>query len=492
MNKSILIATAFVVAIAVAFFAGRSFNGGPAASGASSSGGEREILYWVAPMDPNYRRDEPGKSPMGMDLVPVYADEVDNQPGVIKIDPTVVNNLGVRTDTAVESALMRRVETVGYITYDEDTVQHVHTRVDGWIERLITKATGDPVQKGQLLFELYSPTLVNAQEEFLTATRSGNALLLKASRERLEALGVSRAEIDRLEKERTVNQRVKVYAQSDGVIAHLGVREGIYITPATEVMSIAELDRVWVIAEVFERQSSWVKPGQKATVELDYLPGTILEGNVDYVYPELEPKTRTLKVRLRFDNAGELLRPNMFSRVVIEADGFGRVVNVPREAVIRGGSLNRVVVALGDGRFKSQPVSLGIESGDRVAIRSGLAAGETIVVSGQFLIDSESNIESALARMSDAGREDHSAAPADSEAMDPSMDHSQHTMDAVEAPDEMDPAMDHSQHQMAPTDSPAAMDPAMDHSQHQMAPTEAPAEMDPEMDHSQHQMEDQS
>jgi len=491
MKKSILIATAFVVAIAVAFFAGRSFNGGPAASGASSSGGEREILYWVAPMDPNYRRDEPGKSPMGMDLVPVYADEVDNQPGVIKIDPTVVNNLGVRTDTAVESELVRRVETVGYITYDEDTVQHVHTRVDGWIERLITKATGDPVQKGQLLFELYSPTLVNAQEEFLTATRSANAVLLKASRERLEALGVPRSEIDRLEKERTVKQRVRVYAESDGVIAHLGVREGIYITPATEVMSIAELDRVWVIAEVFERQSSWVEPGQKAIVELDYLPGTTLEGSVDYVYPELDPKTRTLKVRLRFDNAGELLRPNMFSRVVIEADGFGRVVNVPREAIIRGGSLNRVVVALGDGRFKSQPVHLGIESGDRVAIRSGLAAGETIVVSGQFLIDSESNIESALARMSDAGSEDHSAAPADSEEMDASMDHSQHTMDAVEAPDEMDPAMDHSQHQMAPTEAPAEMDPAMDHSQHQMAPTEAPADMDPAMDHSQHQMEDQ-
>ena len=399
MNKIIAFAATLIVAVVIAFLAGRSFNESAGVTGGASGGGDRQILYWVAPMDPDYRRDEPGKSPMGMDLVPVYADEVDSQPGVVRIDPTLVNNLGVRTARAERSILMRRIETVGYVTYDENTVEHVHTRVDGWIEKLATRATGDPVKKGQLLFELYSPTLVNAQEEFLIAIRSGNSMLLKASRDRLSALGVSKSEIARLEKERKVQQRVQVYAESDGVIAHLGVREGIYVTPATEVMTVARLDRVWVIAEVFERQASWVKPGQKAVVELDYLPGRTLAGTVDYVYPELDPKTRTLKVRLRFDNAGEELRPNMFSRVVIEAEGFGRVVHVPREAVIRGGSVDRVVVALGDGRFRAQPVRLGIESGDRIAIRSGLEAGETIVVSGQFLIDSESNIEAALQRM---------------------------------------------------------------------------------------------
>ena len=471
MNKNVFVAMSFVVAILIAFFAGRYFNDAPGSANGASSRGDQGVLYWVAPMDPNYRRDEPGKSPMGMDLVPVYADEVDNQPGVVKIDATIINNLGVRTATAERSVLMRRIETVGYVTYDEDTVQHVHTRVDGWIEKLNTKAMGDPVSKGQLLFELYSPTLVNAQEEYLTATRSGNALLLKASRDRLDALGVSPSAISRLEKERTVQQRVRVYAESDGVIANLGVREGIYITPATEVMSIAKFDRVWVIAEVFERQSSWVEPGQKAVVELDYLPGKTLEGEVDYVYPELDPKTRTLRVRLRFDNADELLRPNMFTRVAIEAEGFGRVVNVPRAAIIRGGSMDRVVVALGDGRFKAQPVRLGIESGDRVAIRSGLKAGDTIVVSGQFLIDSESNIESALARMNDGTEADHSehnTAPDESEAMDPAMDHSQHTMEPTETSDAMDSEMDQSQHDMAPTEAPAAMDPEMDHSQQPM------------------------
>jgi Cu(I)/Ag(I) efflux system membrane fusion protein len=399
MNKTTYTAFAILVAIIIGVLIGRSMGTSPDMAGGTSGGGEREVLYWVAPMDPNYRRDEPGKSPMGMDLVAVYADEVDGQPGVVSIDPVIINNLGVRTQKAAYGPLSQRIETVGYVGYDEDTVQHVHTRVDGWIEKLATKATGDPVKKGQLLFELYSPTLVNAQEEYLTALRSSNKLLLGASKDRLGALGVSKGEITRLTKERTVHQRVRVYAEADGVIAHLGVREGIFVTPATEIMSVAKLDKIWVLAEVFERQAAWVKAGQNAMVELDYLPGKMWHGVVDYVYPELDPKTRTLKVRLRFDNAAETLRPNMFSRVTIEVEGFGAVVNVPREAVIRGGSVNRVVVALGEGRFLAKPVKIGIESGDRVAIRSGITEGEEIVVSGQFLIDSESNIEAAMSRM---------------------------------------------------------------------------------------------
>ena len=415
-NKSLWII--FLLAAAIAgFLAGRFFmpgeSGGPTAAG---DGGEREILYWVAPMDANFRRDEPGKSPMGMDLVPVYADEVDSQPGTVKIDPTVVNNLGVRTAKAERGELPRHIDTVGYVQFDEDTLHHVHTRVDGWIEKLATKASGDPVEKGQLLFELYSPTLVNAQQEFLAALRSNNTVLRQASRERLTALGVTEGEIARLEQERTVRQRVRVYAEADGVIAHLGVREGIFVTPANEVMSIAELDKVWVLAEVFEREAAWVRPGQMAMVELDYLPGKMWHGTVDYVYPELDPKTRTLTVRIRFDNEDEMLRPNMFARVTIDGSDTGPVVHVPREAVIRGGTIDRGVVALGDGRYRSRPVTLGIESHDRIAIRSGLKAGEEIVVSGQFLIDSESNIEAALARMDsesedmqhDHGEMDHS------------------------------------------------------------------------------------
>jgi Cu(I)/Ag(I) efflux system membrane fusion protein len=443
MNNKSLWIIFLLAAVIVGFLAGRIFAPGENdGTAATSDGGEREILYWVAPMDANFRRDGPGKSPMGMDLVPVYADEVDSQPGTVKIDPAVVNNLGVRTAKAERGELARHIDTVGYVQFDEDTLHHVHTRVDGWIEKLATKATGDPVEKGQLLFELYSPTLVNAKQEFLAALRSNNTVLMQASRERLMALGVTESQIARLEKDRTAGQRVRVYAEADGVIAHLAVREGIYITPANEVMSIAELDKVWVLAEVFEREAAWVRPGQMAMVQLDYLPGKMWHGTVDYVYPELDPKTRTLTVRIRFDNEDEMLRPNMFARVTIHAEDTGPVVHVPREAVIRGGNIDRVVIALGEGRYRSRPVTLGIESNDRIAIRSGLEAGEEIVVSGQFLIDSESNIEAALARM-DADSDDmqHDHGQMDHSNMDDvQMDHSQ-----MDHGDMDDGEMDHSE-----------------------------------------------
>jgi Cu(I)/Ag(I) efflux system membrane fusion protein len=399
MNKSIYTAIFVLVALVIGVMIGRGMTESPETTGDVKSDGERKVLYWIAPMDANYRRDKPGKSPMGMDLVPVYEDDDTAEAGVISIDPTIVSNLGVRTGKAQFGSLPREISTVGYVGYDEDTVHHVHTRVEGWIEKLVTKTSGDPVTKGQLLFELYSRTLVNAQEEYLVALQSNNKPLLKASADRLKAFGVGQSEIARLEKEKAVRHRVPVYAELDGVIANLGVREGIFVTPSTEIMSVAKLDSIWVLAEVFERQAAWVITGQSATVELDYLPGKTWQGVVDYVYPELNPVTRTLKVRIRLENDAETLRPNMFSRVTIHGEGFGEVVHVPREAVIRGGSIDRVVLAMGNGRFRVQPVTIGIESGDRVAIRSGLSEGDDIVVSAQFLIDSESNIATALSRL---------------------------------------------------------------------------------------------
>jgi len=396
-RKTILFASVLVAAVVTGILAGRSMS--PSASGSSDTAGEREVLYWVAPMDPNFQRDEPGKSPMGMDLVPVYADDPDQQPGIVSIDPVMASNLGVRTASAERGSLSRLIETVGLVAYDEDSLQHVHTRVDGWIEKLVVTAKGEAVAQGQLLFELYSPTLVSAQQEYLAALRSNNKVLLNASRDRLVSLGVTPDQIGQLARERSVQDRIRIFAGVEGVVAHLGIREGMYVTPATEIMSVGNLDEVWVLADVFERQAPWVAAGQQATVELNYEPGRVRQGTVDHVYPELDPATRSLKVRLRLNNEDRVLRPNMFARVIIEGRETGEIVHVPREAVIRGGRIDRVVVDLGNGRFNVRPVRLGVESGDRIAIRSGITEGESVVVSGQFLIDSEADIESALSRM---------------------------------------------------------------------------------------------
>jgi Cu(I)/Ag(I) efflux system membrane fusion protein len=336
----------------------------------------------------------------------------------------VAANLGVRTAAAERGPLARNIDTVGYVAYDEETIQHIHTRVDGWIESLAVNATGEPVRAGQRLFDLYSPTLVNAQQEYLAARTGGNTALRAASRERLAALGMDAAAIERLDRERTVLQRVPYTAARDGIIAHLGVREGIFVTPETEVLSVASLDAVWVIAEVLERQSDWVEAGLRATVRLEHRPDAPLEAVVDYVYPELDPVSRTLRVRLRLDNRDRALRPNMYARVQLAGRGVRSIVHVPRAAVIRSSEGNRVIVQDGEGRFSQRDVLVGIESGDRVAIRRGLAEGERVVVSGQFLIDSEANMNTALERVAPASP-DREASTRDHSDMDhPEMDHS--------------------------------------------------------------------
>ncbi len=398
MNRYVILVIAILTALTAGIFLDRLFLQDRESSDNKVASNDKDILYWKAPMDPDYRRDAPGKSPMGMDLVPVYADQADGDDTVVEIDPRVVNNLGVRTASVESGVLSRRVETVGHVTYDEDTLIHVHTRVDGWIEELAVKSNGEPVFEGQGLFDLYSPTLVNAQAEYLAALQSQNNALIQASRDRLVALGMTTGETERIRKTRKSEQRVRIVAKTDGYVALLGVREGMYVTPATEIMSIAQLDRVWILAEVFERQAAWVRIGQRAEVQFDYLPGERWLGTVDYVYPELNPETRTLNVRLRFDNDSGALRPHMFARVTIHAEETLSVLHIPRQALIRGGAINRVVLALGDGRFRSQAVDIGIESGERVEIRDGLSVDDVVVISGQFLIDSESNLESSLRR----------------------------------------------------------------------------------------------
>ena len=359
---------------------------------------EKEILYWVAPMDPNYRRDEPGKSPMGMDLVPVYAGEGDGS--TVSIAPEVVQNLGVRTARSERSRLWRGIDTVGYVDYDESKVSHIHLRTEGWLERLYVESEGERVSRGQRLFDLYSPELVNAQEEYLQAPKLGNRDLAQASRDRLSALGIPADQIAQLKKSRRVQQTVAIHAPQDGVVATLPVREGMFVKPEMRVMSLAELSTVWLLADVYERQAGWVKVDQPAEVRLAYRPGEVWDGRVEYIYPSLDPKTRTLKVRLRFDNPDEALKPNMYASVRIFGGPREDIIVIPLEGLIRTGSAERVIIALGDGRFEAREVRAGIESGDWVEIVAGLDAGEEVVISGQFLIDSEASFRASMMRMS--------------------------------------------------------------------------------------------
>ncbi|MGD8617705.1 MAG: efflux RND transporter periplasmic adaptor subunit [Gammaproteobacteria bacterium] len=375
----------------------------PQAAGAAD---EPKILYWIAPMDPNYRRDKPGKSPMGMDLIPVYAEASGSGDGSITIAPEVVQNLGVRTALAERSRLWRGIDTVGYVDYDESLLSHIHLRTEGWIENLVVQSEGERVTRGQRLFNLYSPDLVNAQEEFLQALKLDNKGMQQASKDRLEALGVSAGQIQTLQKTRHVQQTVAIYAPQDGVVSTLPVREGMFVKPADRVMSLADLSQVWLLAEVFERQADWVKVGQDADVVLPYQPGTQLEGRVEYIYPALDPKTRTLKVRLRFPNPDETLKPNMYANVKIYGGPLEDVIVIPLEALIRTGREERVVIDLGEGRFASRSVTAGIESGEWVQIVKGITPGDRVVTSGQFLIDSEASLKASMQRMQPVGEDE--------------------------------------------------------------------------------------
>lgn len=364
---------------------------------AAAADTEKEPLYWVAPMDPDYRRDGPGKSPMGMDLVPVYAEE--KQAGVVEIAPEVVNNLGVRTARVERASLEELIRTVGYVQYDQDRLIHIHPRVEGWVEKLHVKASGERVEEGEPLYELYSPQLVNAQEELILALRRNNERLVQAAEDRLLSLQLSTDFVESLKRDGVVRQTVVFRSPQHGVVDNLNIREGYYVGPKMTLMSIAALDEVWVEAEVFENQAALVRVGQAVTMRLDYLPGREWQGRVDYVYPSLESTTRTLRVRLRFDNAGGELRPNMFAQIVIHPGGDRQALVIPREALIRTGDQDRVVLALGGGRFKSRVVHAGRVVGDRAEVLHGLAPGDEVVSSAQFLLDSESSKTADLGRM---------------------------------------------------------------------------------------------
>ena len=384
----------------------------PAAAAADDSAAEHAAKHadrlYRCPMHPDVVRNEPGQCPIcGMDLVevePEPATPADAAGPEVRISPAVVNNLGVRTAAAAMGAPERRAATVGYVAFDERRMRQVQPRAEGWIEGLSVRAMGETVKAGQLLFTLYSPMLESAQQEYLDAQRIGNRDLIEASRDRLQALGLEAGAAERLSRAGRASGRVPFHAPIDGVITELAVREGAMVSPNMMVLTITGLGSLWVIAEVPESQAAWVRAGTAAEVRLPSLPGETLAGRVDYVYPELNMETRTLRARIVLDDTGPGLRPNMLANVTLVGEAGEPAVMVPRSALIRSGSEDRVVVALGEGRFAPRRVVVGPESGDSVVIRDGLAEGEQVVVSGQFLLDSEANLRAGMERLGEAAQ----------------------------------------------------------------------------------------
>lgn len=393
---------------------------------------QKKILYWVAPMDANYRSDKPGKSPMGMDLIPVYeqADSSASEPSIL-ISPAIINNIGVKIAKVQRTSLNRTIDTVGYVTPDDNKTSHIHVRTEGWIEKLFVKTANEMVVKGTPLFQIYSPQLVNAQAEYLQALERKNANLIKATANRLLALGMNENQIKTLRKARKVKERMDFYAPQDGIVSALNVGEGMFVKPGHTILTLADLSSVWVIVEIFEDQVAWVKKDQTVSMHLSANRNDVWQGLVDYVYPVVDPKSRTVKLRLTFDNPDLKLKPNMYSEISIKGVARDNIIAIPRQALIRTGRSERVILALGKGRFRPAEVISGMESGDWIEIVSGLNEDENIVTSGQFLIDSESSLDASLLRLQAPEKEiidhstmDHSVMPMP-ETKRPEVDHSE-------------------------------------------------------------------
>ena len=389
-----------ITAIFVGFLLGHYFKNTKESGSSQVTTKDKKPLYWIDPMEPTIHYQAPGKSRMNMELKPVYADDAKNvDQSAVRISPNVENNLGIRTALVTQGALSRRIETVATVEPDENKISHIHTYADGWVKKLFVHAVGDSVKAQQVILQLYSPSLINVQEEYLIALGTKDLDLMNASYKRLQAFHISEQQIQRIKKTRKASQLVDIYSHQNGVVTMLNVREGMRVTPDTEMMSIVDLSHIWIIAQVYENQADWIKVGESAEATLSAFPGKVWKGRVEYIYPQVDPTTRSLKVRLQFDNPNDLLKPNMYANIILLSEPKQNAITIPLEALIRGKEENHVIVALGDGRFESRTVIIGMESGNKIEILSGLTVGEKVVTSGQFLIDSEANLKSSMQRL---------------------------------------------------------------------------------------------
>jgi RND family efflux transporter MFP subunit len=379
--------------------------------------GERKILYWYDPMHPAYRSDKPGIAPdCGMKLVPMYADETpagaQMASGAVTISPQMQQLMGVRTTVVKRENVFRTIRTTGQVAADETRIAHVHVKVSGWIDKVYVDFVGQLVKKGQPLFTLYSPDLVATQEEYLIARRGENSLnsspfaevrqgansLLRAARDRLKLWDISDAQIEKLERTGEVSRTMTFYSPVTGFVTDRKAYPQTSVTPDLELYTVANLSTVWVMADVYEYELPHLRVGQRAEIQLSYYPGKTWNGRIGYIYPTLDPQTRTAKVRIDLPNPGFTLKPQMFADVQLEVN-YGNQIVVPQEAVLDSGERQTVFIVMGDGHFEPRAVKIGPQVDGKDVILSGLQPGETIVSSGNFLIDSESQLKNAMSDM---------------------------------------------------------------------------------------------
>ena len=376
---------------------------------------EPDVLFWRNPMNPAITSPVFMQDEMGMDYIPVYADSGgDDEPaGTVTIDPVTVQNIGVRTAQVEIRDLSRSLNGLGRIDFNEERLARLHPKTSGWIEELNVDETGTRVNQDTILLSIYSPELVAAQQEYLVAlnnwetVRKSNAnqmkrsakTILESARERLQLFDVPAHQIHELEQDRKIKKQLHIHSPFQGRVMNIGAREGQFVSPENELYLIADLSRIWVNVDIFEDESSWLKLGDRAEMRVRANPGRTYEGKVTFIHPILNPKSRTVQVRLEFENPDMLLKPGMFANVTLYTDTKSGAVVVPSEAIVRSGSREQVFVVREPGKFEPREVTLGVSSEGLTQILSGVQDGEQVVTSSQFLIDSESKLREATAKM---------------------------------------------------------------------------------------------
>lgn len=372
-------------------------------------------LFYRNSMNPSVTSPVPAKDSMGMDYVPVYAGKSDNTAvlGTVQIDPVVVQNIGVRTSFAKQESMSRTIRASGRVDFDEQKMARLHPKIEGWIESVTVDKTGETVKKDDVLVSIYSPKLVSTQQEYLLALNSLKSLddspfedirrgakeMVESARERLDLLGVAEHQIIELEKTRKIKKQLHIHTPVDGTVIRIGSRQGQYVTPKTELYMVVDLSQVWVYADVYEYELPWIKVGDEVEMTLASVPGRVFNGRLAYIYPYAQSTTRTTQVRIIFDNPKQLLRPDMFADITIHSDVIEDAIVIPAQAVIRSGERSQVFVVAEPGKFEPREVTLGIESDGKVVVISGLAGGEEVVTSAQFMVDSESSLREATEKM---------------------------------------------------------------------------------------------